>query len=128
MSNSEKKYHTFQKATMMFKDLLPMIRSAGYSNYDESGTSIILCPECEEWTWVKFNQHSGMLDLLGDLIVSSIDAEDGNIKLWIETKEFNYFLRDEPRCPHCGGKIERRGNEWYCYGCHFWWQEESPSD
>ena len=30
----------------------------------------------------------------------------------------------EPRCPHCGGLIERRGDEWYCYGCHFWWEDK----
>ena len=28
------------------------------------------------------------------------------------------------RCPHCGGKIERRGSEWYCHSCHFWWEAE----
>ena len=27
-----------------------------------------------------------------------------------------------PRCPHCGGRIERRGDEWYCHSCHFWWE------
>ena len=35
----------------------------------------------------------------------------------------NYLKQDEePRCPHCGGRIERRKNEWYCYSCHFWWE------
>ena len=32
-----------------------------------------------------------------------------------------------PRCPHCGGKIERRKNEWYCYSCHFWWEAEDET-
>ena len=27
-----------------------------------------------------------------------------------------------PRCPHCGGKTEKRGGELYCYSCHFWWE------
>ena len=26
------------------------------------------------------------------------------------------------RCPYCGGKIERRGSEFYCFSCHFWWE------
>ena len=91
MSEETKKYRTFQKKTMLLKELLPLLRSAGYSNYDESGTNIIICPECEGWTHVKFNQNSGLLDLLGDLVVSNIDADGDDIKLWIETKEFNWF-------------------------------------
>ena len=91
MSEDAKKYRTFPKKTMLLKELLPMLRCSGYSNYDESGTNIIICPECEEWTHVKFNRNSGLLDLLGELVVSNIDADGDDIKLWIETKEFNWF-------------------------------------
>ena len=91
MSEEKNKSHTFPKATKKLKELLPLIRCAGYSNYDEAGSNIILCPECEDWTWVKFNINSGLLDLLGELIVTNIDAEDGDIRLWIETDEFNYY-------------------------------------
>lgn len=28
--------------------------------------------------------------------------------------------KPEEVCPHCGGKLERRNNEYYCFGCHFW--------
>lgn len=89
--SEEKKYRTFQRKTMKLKELLPLLRSSGYSNYDEGGLDVILCPECEEWTHVRFNLHSGLLDLLGDLTVESIDAEEGNIVLWIKTDEYNWF-------------------------------------
>lgn len=83
--------HRFSKKQMKLKELLPMFRSAGYSNYDESGSTIILCPECEEWTWVRFNLHNGLLDVLGELNVDSIDIDDNCIRFWIETDDFNYF-------------------------------------
>lgn len=86
-----KKYHQFQQSSMKLKDILPLIRSGAYSNYDECGTDIILCPECEEWTHVKFNAHSCLLDLLGELTVENIDADDDDIMLWIKTDEFNWF-------------------------------------
>ena len=90
------KYRTFPKKTMLLKELLPMFRSIGYSNYDESGTSLIICPECEEWTHVEFNLHSGLLPLLGDLVVTDIDANtDGNLIVWVETDEFNWFKPKE---------------------------------
>ena len=89
------KYHTYQKANgIKLRDLLPLIRSASYSNYDELGT-VVICPECEEWTWVEFNLSNCLLDLLGDLIVGSIDADDGKIRLWIRTDEFNWFKPKE---------------------------------
>ena len=91
MSEQEKKYRTFPRKEMLLKDLLPMFRSSGYSTYDESGTNIIICPECEEWTHVRFNMHSGLLDLLGNLVVTNIDAADSDIVLWVETDEFNWF-------------------------------------
>ena len=34
---------------------------------------------------------------------------------------------EKPRCPHCGGKIERRGDELYCYSCHFWWEDKNDN-
>lgn len=87
----DKKYHHYTKAEMKLKEILPLIRPAGYSNRDELGYSITLCPECEEWTWVKFNASSCILDVLGDLRVESIDAEEGNFKLWIITDDYNWI-------------------------------------
>ena len=80
---------------MKLRELLPMIRASGYSRKDESGANIILAPECEDWTHVSFNQNSGLLDVLGDLTVESIDAEDGDIKLWLETDDYNWFKLKE---------------------------------
>ena len=92
----EKQYRTFPKKTMLLKDLLPMFRASGYTNYDEAGSNLIICPECEEWTHVKFNLHSGLLPLLGDLIVTDIDAnKDGDLIVWVETDEFNWFQPKE---------------------------------
>lgn len=96
---SEETFHTFCKAEITLRELLPLIRMSGYSNHDELGTKIILCPECEEWTWVTFNSSSGFLDLLGDLVVESVDAEDGDIRCWIKTDDFNWF---KPREAHNG--------------------------
>lgn len=90
MSEDMKKYHRFTKKTAKLKDVLALIRGSCYSNYDEGGT-IIICPECEEWTHVKFNAHSCLLDLLGDLTVESIDAEEDEIMLWIKTDDYNWF-------------------------------------
>ena len=69
------KYHRFPKKTAKLKDVLALIRSGAYSNYDEGGDDLIICPECEEWTHVKFNSHSCLLDLLGDLTVESKEGE-----------------------------------------------------
>lgn len=92
----EKQYRTFPKKTMLLKDLLPMFRASGYTNYDEAGSNLIICPECEEWTHVKFNLHSGLLPLLGDLIVTDIDAnKDGDLIVWVETDDFNWFQTKE---------------------------------
>ena len=89
------KCHAFPKATIKLRDLLPLIRCSGYSNYDELGDHIVLCPECEEWTWVEFDAGNCLLDLLGDLTVTSIGEDDGRIQLWIETDEFNWFKPKE---------------------------------
>lgn len=89
--SEEEKYHTFPKKTMKLKDLLPLIRMSGYSNKDDGGKDIILSPECEEWTWAKFNENSCFLDLLGDIDVSSIDANEEDIQLWIEADDYNWF-------------------------------------
>ena len=94
---SEKKiYRTFKKAEIKLRDLLPLIRLEGYSNFDELGTRIILCPECEEWTWVEFCASSALLDMLGDLTVTGIDAEsERKIQCWIKTDEYNWFKPKE---------------------------------
>ena len=95
MSEDLKKYHSFKGITMKLKEILPLIRSRAYSNYDDnrhrSGTNVVICPECEDWTHVTFNAHSCLLDLLGDLTVESIDADDSDIWLWIKTDDFNWF-------------------------------------
>lgn len=96
MDEELKKYHLFKKSSMKLKDILPLIRSSAYSNHDECGTDIVLCPECEEWTHVKFNAHSCLLDMLGELIVENIDADDSDIWLWIKTDDFNWFNIPKP--------------------------------
>lgn len=89
---NERNYHTFPKKTMKLRDVIAMIRPAGYSNYDEAGGKVILCPECEEWTWVEFTATNCLLDVLGDLVVDSFNAYDnGSIQIWIETDEFNWI-------------------------------------
>lgn len=85
------KYHRFPKKTAKLKDILALIRSGGYSNYDEGGDDLIICPECEEWTHVRFNSHSCLLDLLGELTVESISIEDDALGVWIKTDEYNWF-------------------------------------
>lgn len=94
--SEEKKYRTFKTKEAPLKEVLQLIRDKSYSNWDE-GETIILCPECEEWTHVEINANSGFLDLLGDLIVEGINAEDGNVKLWIKTDEYNWFRADGER-------------------------------
>ena len=91
MSEDLKKYHRFQQKEAKLKDVLALIRSGAYSNYDEGGDEIVICPECEEWTHVKFNSHSCLLDMLGELIVETISVEDGCLEVWIKTNEFNWF-------------------------------------
>ena len=86
-----KKYHRFPKKEMKLKDVIALIRNGAYSNYDEGGEDIVICPECEEWTHVKFNSHSCLLDLLGELTVENIGADDGDIWVWIKTDDFNWF-------------------------------------
>jgi hypothetical protein len=88
------KYHHFSTATAKLKDVLALVRSGAYSNYDEGGEDIVICPECEEWTHVRFNSHSCLLDLLGELIVENISVHDGCLEVWIKTDEFNWFCDD----------------------------------
>lgn len=89
-----KKYHRFPKKTAKLKDVLALIRSGAYSNWDEGGDDIVICPECEEWTHVKFNSHSCLLDLLGELTVETISVEDGCLEVWIKTDEYNWLCLD----------------------------------
>lgn len=128
----DEKYHHYPKTEKRLKEILPLIRSAGYSNRDELGYSITLCPECEEWTWVKFNASSCILDVLGDLRVESIDAEEGNFKLWIITDDYNWFRSPEGKtgkwihvnklwykCSECDAHREMTGGflEKFCPNC-----------
>ena len=89
--SEETKYRSFPQKTIKLKEALMLFRSSCESNYDDAGTAVIICPECEEWTHVKFNLNSCLLDLLGELEIESIDAENGDIVLWIKTDEFNWF-------------------------------------
>ena len=86
-----KKYHHFPKKTEKLKNVIALVRSGAYSNYDEGAEDLIICPECEEWTHVRFNSHSCLLDLLGELTVENISVEDGALEIWIKTDEFNWF-------------------------------------
>ena len=89
MDEPKLKYKGFPASKgMRLADLLPLLRSASYSNQDETGT-VRLCPECEEWTWIEINLSSGILDLLMDIVVTDIDASDDVVVLWIKTSEFN---------------------------------------
>lgn len=81
----------FKRKRMKLKDLLPMLRMSSHDYREESGTDIIIAPECEEWTHVKMNLNSGILDLLGDMDVYSIDADEDDLVLWVDTDSFNYF-------------------------------------
>jgi len=94
LKKEKKKYHCFPKKTAKLKDVLALIRCSSCSNYDEGGDDIIICPECEEWTHVRFNSHSCLLDLLGELTVESISIEDGAFEVWIKTDEYNWFSTD----------------------------------
>ena len=94
MGDELKRYHNFPHKTAKLRDVLALIRCGAYSNYDEGGEEIILCPECEEWTHVKFNSHSCLLDLLGELTVESISVEDDAFRLFIKTDEYNWFSAD----------------------------------
>lgn len=139
----DKKYHHYPKTEKRLKEILPLIRSAGYSNSDELGYSITLCPECEEWTWVKFNASSCILDVLWDLRVESIDAEEGNFKLWIITDDYNWFRSPEGKtgkwihvnklwykCSECDAHREMTGGflENFCPCCGAKMESEDQND
>ena len=55
-----------------------------------------------------------------------ITGESTSFECWYEDRTNECPLipvvDTTPRCPHCGGKIERRGSEFYCFSCHFWWE------
>ena len=88
--SEENKYKRFKTKESPLKEVLKLLRDRSSSNWDE-GSTIILCPECEEWTHVEINVNNCLLDLLGDLIVEGINAEDGNVILWIKNDEYNWF-------------------------------------
>lgn len=87
----EEKNRRFQRKTMKIKELLPMFRFSDYSHRDDGCRNIVIRPECEEWTWVSFNLNSGLLDLLGELTVETIDVEEDDIVLWVKTDDYNTF-------------------------------------
>ena len=96
MDEQKQKQPVFRRAKpFLLKDILPLIRSSGYSHKDESGYTVKLSPECEEWTHVIFNVNSGFLDLLGQLTVTDIDCDDDGIRLWVKTDDYNWFAPSE---------------------------------
>ena len=96
MDEQKQKQPVFRRAKpFLLKDILPLIRSSGYSHKDESGYTVKLSPECEEWTHVIFNVNSGFLDLLGQLTVTDLDCDDDGIRLWVKTDDYNWFAPSE---------------------------------
>lgn len=88
-------------------DILPVLRGGAYSRQDE-GQQVMICPECEEFTHVVFNVYSGLLDRLGDLIVTTVDADADCVRLWVKTGKFDepvgkYDTRLETRVELVGG-------------------------
>lgn len=71
-------------------DILPALRGGAYSRA-EDGQKVMICTECEEFTHVVFNAYSGLLDRLGDLIVTTVDADADCVRMWVKTGNF-----DEP--------------------------------
>lgn len=43
-------------------------------------------------------------------------------------EDFCSIFEEMRRCPHCGGKIVKRGSEYYCFSCHFWWESEDGKE
>ena len=99
--SDERIYHMFEKKTMKLRDVLGLLRSSDYSNYDECGIYVVLCPTCEEWTHVRINLHSCFLDLLDELMVMSICADEDDIQLWIKTDDYNWFNTGEKTGEEC---------------------------
>ena len=92
MDEQKPKQPIFSRAKpFQLKDILPLIRLSGYSRKDESGCTVKLCPEAEEWTQVIFNVNSGLLDVLGELTVTDISDDDDGICLWLKTDDYNWF-------------------------------------
>lgn len=82
------------------RDIVELIRSDAYGPDEESSTYVTICPEVEEWTHVRFDVNSCLLDFLGDIPVQSIDPYDDELRIWIETEKFNVIssevrIRDE---------------------------------
>ena len=92
MAENEKQDNRFPKIEMRFKDILSLIRPAGYCYRDDVRQKVVICLECEEWTWAEFTASNGLLDFFGDLIVESISvSDDGAIQIWVKTDDFNFF-------------------------------------
>ena len=70
------------------KDVIPLLRGSSFSPRDE-GLPVVLAVECEEWTHVRINVSSGILDLLAPLVVDCVDVDDDAVRLWIKTSSFN---------------------------------------
>ena len=79
---------------MKLLDVINMFRSKGYGAADE-GLTIILCPECEEWTWIKINVNSPIFNDIGDYIVQSLDISEDELEVWLKTSSYNVPMKWE---------------------------------
>ena len=76
------------KKVLTVKDIVELIRSDIDHPDEEGHTYIRICMEAEEWTHVRINENSVLLDMIGDMVVDSIDADHGDICIWIKTQSF----------------------------------------
>ena len=75
------------KKILTVKDIVELIRS-DIDLPNEEGTYIRICMESEEWTHVRINVNSVLLDMVGDMVVHAIDADRDDIRIWIKTQSF----------------------------------------
>ena len=80
------------KKYFKLSDIVGLVVGSGYGHNDEL-EKIILCLECEEWTWIHLNVSSGLLDDIGDYVVESLSWSEDEFQIWIKTKSFNVPMR-----------------------------------
>lgn len=76
---------------MKFSDVIEILRPSNYDFQDEDA-NVIICPECEEWTWTHTNLSSFILNLCSDFVVYNICFSNKGIEIWIETASYNVPL------------------------------------
>lgn len=80
------------KKYFKLSEITQLIIGSGYEHRDEL-EEIILCLECEEWTWIHLNVSSGLLDDIGDYVVESLSWNEKEFQIWIKTKSFNVPMK-----------------------------------